>query len=367
MARKSHNLSVNCQPTFVDLPPATGITPACLISERPSPGASGETAPDLSAAGLRQTESLFALANGHIGLRGNLDENDPRGMPGTYLNSFFEVQDMHHAEAGYAFPEQSETVVGRAERQTHRGCSSTTSRSICVPGRCAATNGCSTCGPACCAGRPSGCRRPGGGTDPQHPVGLLPVTRRGRVRYEVEPLDPPVGLRVASDLLANEEQPEQRTTLGRATVHHPLRAGDVRRPTACWCTAPGAAAIASRAVVTRSTPTVTPAVTGPGPDPLTSPPPGARAADKFARLRVGRSTRLPPTSAARSPTATRPARSASTRWPTDQRAALDDVLAGRRRASSTAIRRCSRPSGSGCSTCSRPVAQAGPHPSRPRG
>jgi alpha,alpha-trehalose phosphorylase len=42
----------------------------------------------LTVAGLRQAESLFALANGHMGLRGNLDENNPRGMPGTYLNSF---------------------------------------------------------------------------------------------------------------------------------------------------------------------------------------------------------------------------------------------------------------------------------------
>ncbi|HKF75034.1 MAG TPA: hypothetical protein VKF59_02750, partial [Candidatus Dormibacteraeota bacterium] len=40
---------------------------------------------------LAQAESVFALSNGHIGLRGNLDEGDPHGMPGTYLNSFYEV------------------------------------------------------------------------------------------------------------------------------------------------------------------------------------------------------------------------------------------------------------------------------------
>jgi alpha,alpha-trehalose phosphorylase len=70
-----------------------------------------ETAPDLSSAGLRRAESLFALGNGHIGLRANLDENEPCGMPGTYLNSLHELRDMHHAEAGYAFPEHTETVV----------------------------------------------------------------------------------------------------------------------------------------------------------------------------------------------------------------------------------------------------------------
>ena len=30
---------------------------------------------------LAQTESVFALANGHIGLRANLDEGEPYGLP----------------------------------------------------------------------------------------------------------------------------------------------------------------------------------------------------------------------------------------------------------------------------------------------
>jgi alpha,alpha-trehalose phosphorylase len=37
---------------------------------------------------LAQSESVFALSNGHIGLRGNLDEGEPHGLPGTYLNGF---------------------------------------------------------------------------------------------------------------------------------------------------------------------------------------------------------------------------------------------------------------------------------------
>jgi trehalose/maltose hydrolase-like predicted phosphorylase len=39
---------------------------------------------------LAQSESIFALSNGHIGVRGNLDEGEPHGLPGTYLNSFYE-------------------------------------------------------------------------------------------------------------------------------------------------------------------------------------------------------------------------------------------------------------------------------------
>jgi alpha,alpha-trehalose phosphorylase len=41
---------------------------------------------------LAQSESIFALSNGHIGLRGNLDEGDPHGLPGAYLNSTYEVR-----------------------------------------------------------------------------------------------------------------------------------------------------------------------------------------------------------------------------------------------------------------------------------
>jgi alpha,alpha-trehalose phosphorylase len=32
---------------------------------------------------LAQSESVFALSNGHIGVRGNLDEGDPHGLAGT--------------------------------------------------------------------------------------------------------------------------------------------------------------------------------------------------------------------------------------------------------------------------------------------
>ena len=35
---------------------------------------------------LAQTESIFARSNGYHGLRGNLDEGEPHGVPGTYLN-----------------------------------------------------------------------------------------------------------------------------------------------------------------------------------------------------------------------------------------------------------------------------------------
>src|SRR5689334_24772628 len=60
---------------------------------------------------LAQSESIFALSNGHIGLRGNLDEGDPHGLPGSYLNSFYEVRPLPYAEAGYGFPDDGQTVI----------------------------------------------------------------------------------------------------------------------------------------------------------------------------------------------------------------------------------------------------------------
>jgi alpha,alpha-trehalose phosphorylase len=60
---------------------------------------------------LAQSESVFALSNGHIGLRGNLDEGEPHGLPGTYLGGFFEMRPLPYAEAGFGYPESGQTVV----------------------------------------------------------------------------------------------------------------------------------------------------------------------------------------------------------------------------------------------------------------
>jgi alpha,alpha-trehalose phosphorylase len=60
---------------------------------------------------LAQSESVFALSNGHIGLRANLDEGEPHGLPGTYLNSVYEDRPLPYAEAGYGFPDTGQTVI----------------------------------------------------------------------------------------------------------------------------------------------------------------------------------------------------------------------------------------------------------------
>src|ERR1700679_1764713 len=67
--------------------------------------------PELDLDRLAQSESGLALGKGHIGLRGNLDEGEPFGMPGTYLNGLYEARPLPYAEAGYGYPEAGQTIV----------------------------------------------------------------------------------------------------------------------------------------------------------------------------------------------------------------------------------------------------------------
>ncbi|MEU4564123.1 glycosyl hydrolase family 65 protein [Actinoplanes sp. NPDC023936] len=73
------------------------------------PWAVRETRLDTSL--LAQTESVLALANGYLGMRGNLDEGEPHEISGTYLNSFYEDRPLPYPEGGFGYPEQGQTVV----------------------------------------------------------------------------------------------------------------------------------------------------------------------------------------------------------------------------------------------------------------
>ncbi|MED7947992.1 glycosyl hydrolase family 65 protein [Streptomyces sp. BE20] len=65
----------------------------------------------LDLAAMARAESVFALSNGHIGLRANLDEGEPHGLPGTYLNGVFELRPLPYGEGGYGYPESSQSVI----------------------------------------------------------------------------------------------------------------------------------------------------------------------------------------------------------------------------------------------------------------
>lgn len=79
--------------------PAFAIEPWCLR----------ETSLDLNI--LAQSESVFALSNGHVGWRANLDEGAPYGLPGSYLNGVYEERSLPYAEAGFGYPESGQGMV----------------------------------------------------------------------------------------------------------------------------------------------------------------------------------------------------------------------------------------------------------------
>ncbi len=79
--------------------PAFRVEPWCLR----------ETELDLDV--LAQSESVFALSNGHIGWRGNLDEGDPNGLSGSYLNGVHELRPLPYAEVGYGYPERDQVIL----------------------------------------------------------------------------------------------------------------------------------------------------------------------------------------------------------------------------------------------------------------
>jgi alpha,alpha-trehalose phosphorylase len=78
------------------------------------------TEPELRLELLPQTESIFALSNGHIGLRGNLDEGEPHGVPGSYLNGFFESLPLPYAETAYGYPEEGQSLIDVANGKLMR-------------------------------------------------------------------------------------------------------------------------------------------------------------------------------------------------------------------------------------------------------
>ena len=58
-----------------------------------------------------QSESLLALSNGYLGVRGSLEEGLPGALPATYLSGFFESIPIPYAERGAGDPEFDQVLV----------------------------------------------------------------------------------------------------------------------------------------------------------------------------------------------------------------------------------------------------------------
>jgi alpha,alpha-trehalose phosphorylase len=63
------------------------------------------------AADLGRTETLFALGNGYLGMRGNVEEGRDSHSHGTFINGFHEVWPIRHAEEAYGFARVGQTIV----------------------------------------------------------------------------------------------------------------------------------------------------------------------------------------------------------------------------------------------------------------
>lgn len=69
---------------------------------------------------LLKNESIFNVANGYIGIRGNFEENYPKDFPtirGTYINAFYEKVSIPYGEKAYAFPETMQKIVNITDAQ----------------------------------------------------------------------------------------------------------------------------------------------------------------------------------------------------------------------------------------------------------
>ncbi len=60
---------------------------------------------------LGHTETLFAVANGYLGMRANPEEGREAHTHGTYLNGFHETWSIQHAEDAYGFAKTGQTIV----------------------------------------------------------------------------------------------------------------------------------------------------------------------------------------------------------------------------------------------------------------
>ncbi|GLJ81178.1 glycoside hydrolase family 65 protein [Microbacterium imperiale] len=66
------------------------------------------------------TETLFAVGNGYLGLRGNHPEGRNAQEHGTFINGFHEIFPIRHAEQAYGFAEVGQTIINAPDAKVMR-------------------------------------------------------------------------------------------------------------------------------------------------------------------------------------------------------------------------------------------------------
>ena len=67
---------------------------------------------------LGVTETLFAVGNGYLGLRGNVEEGRETHAHGTFINGFHETWPIRHAEEAFGFARVGQTIVNVPDNKT---------------------------------------------------------------------------------------------------------------------------------------------------------------------------------------------------------------------------------------------------------
>ncbi|MFW2512183.1 glycoside hydrolase family 65 protein [Demequina sp. SO4-13] len=66
---------------------------------------------EFSRKDIGVTETLFAVGNGYLGLRGNVEDGHDAHAHGTFINGFHETWKILHAEEAYGFARTGQTIV----------------------------------------------------------------------------------------------------------------------------------------------------------------------------------------------------------------------------------------------------------------
>src|SRR5213080_4141747 len=168
----------------------------------PEPWVVRETKVDLAQLG--RSESIFALSNGHIGWRANLDEGEPHAISGSYLNAVYEEVPLPYAEEAFGYPEAGQAIVNVTNGKIIRllvddepfdiryGQLLSHERELDLR--------------AGVLRRRVEWRSPAGAVVRVRSTRLVSFVQRSTaaILYEVEPLDEPLRLVVQSELVANE-------------------------------------------------------------------------------------------------------------------------------------------------------------------
>ncbi len=76
------------------------------------------TEAEYSADDLGVTETLFAVGNGYLGMRGNVEEGRETHAHGTFINGFHETWPIRHAEEAFGFARVGQTIVNVPDNKT---------------------------------------------------------------------------------------------------------------------------------------------------------------------------------------------------------------------------------------------------------